>query len=189
MNLETMQEAIAAGQKIIVKEGNEYALPYADLITDMDLTGTPYAILDERVPFYQIALHGVVDLTTAAINCQADPTRAFLQAVETGSCLKWSWIARNEDELVETEQNDMISWRYENWLRMAASQYARAGSLLQKLAGCTVVEHARLPGYADVVRVLWSDGTEVIVNYEGREVQIDGMTIPATDFAVREVAQ
>ena len=83
----------------------------------------------------------------------------------------------------------MISWRYENWLRMAASQYARAGSLLQKLAGCTVVEHARLSGYADVVRVLWSDGTEVIVNYEGREVQIDGMTIPATDFAVREVAQ
>lgn len=186
---DALQSLSQAKGKLLVSGGNAYALAYADVVMDAPTGDSGFLITCESVPFYQIALHGVVDLTTAAINCQADPTRAFLQAVETGSCLKWSWIARNQDELVETEQNDMISWRYENWLRMAASQYARAGSLLQKLAGCTVVEHARLPGYADVVRVLWSDGTEVIVNYEGREVQIDGRTIPATDFAVREVAQ
>ena len=51
------------------------------------------------------------------------------------------------------------------------------------------LEDERLPNYEQVVRVLWSDGTEVYVNYGDTDVQVDGLTVAATDFAVKEVAQ
>ena len=47
MNTETLQEARTAGEKVMIRKGNDYALPYADLITDMNLTGQAYAIVDE----------------------------------------------------------------------------------------------------------------------------------------------
>ena len=65
----------------------------------------------------------------------------------------------------------------------------RCTALLEKVGSSTVVDHERLPNYEQVVRVLWSDGTEVYVNYGDTDVQVDGLTVAATDFAVKEVAQ
>lgn len=186
---DAMNSLSQAKGSFVIYGGNAYALPNSDLIMDAPMEDSGFLLCCESVPFYHIALHGVVDLTTPSINRQTDPTRAFLQGIETGSCLKWSWIARNEDELVETQHNDLISCRYENWLPLAASQHLRAAALLEKVASSTVVDHERLPNYEQVVRVLWSDGTEVYVNYGDTDVQVDGLTVAATDFAVKEVAQ
>ena len=46
MDIQTLEDAVASGMKVIVKEGNAYAIPYADLITDMNLSGNAYALLD-----------------------------------------------------------------------------------------------------------------------------------------------
>jgi hypothetical protein len=140
------------------------------------------------VPFYQIALHGVVDLSITALNEEQDMTQAFLKAVETGSCLKWRWIARNEDELVETDYNDIISARYENWIDDAIAQYLQAAPLLDRVADQTVVSHEFLTESGDLVRIVWSDGTEVLVNYGANDATVSGRTVPARSFAVKEGA-
>ena len=49
------------GRKVMVNMGNDYALPYADIVTNMDLSGIGYTIIDEEVTFYQLAIHGFVD--------------------------------------------------------------------------------------------------------------------------------
>ena len=139
-----------------------------------------------QIPFYQIALHGLVDLSVTALNDETDVRRAFLKAVETGSCLKWRWIARNEDELVETDYSHIISSRYENWIGTAAEQYQQAQALLNRIAGCTVQTHETLANHPDVVRVVWSDGTQVLVNYGTESASVNGVTVPARSFAVKE---
>ena len=111
---------------------------------------------------------------------------AFLKAVETGSCLKWRWIARNEDELVETNYNHIISARYENWIDTASRQYLQAEALLDRVAGCTVTAHEYLRSDGTAVRVIWSDGTEVLVNYGETDLSVGGTTVPARGFAVKE---
>ena len=47
MNVQVLKNAVEQGLKISVKKGNDYALPYADLITDMNLTGRKYTIIDQ----------------------------------------------------------------------------------------------------------------------------------------------
>ena len=56
--VQKMQEANDAGLGIMINSGNDYALPYVDFITNMELHGNAYAIIDRTVPFYQIAMHG-----------------------------------------------------------------------------------------------------------------------------------
>ena len=178
----------SATGSLLVAGGNAYALPYADLILDAPMTDSGLLLTARAVPFYQIALHGVVDLSVTALNEAQDVQRAFLKAVETGSYLKWRWIARNEDELVETDYNSIISARYENWIDTAIDQYKQAESLLTRVADQTVVSHEILTANGDLVRVVWSDGTEVLVNYGSSDATVGGRTVPAQGFAVKEGA-
>ena len=178
----------SATGSLLVTGGNAYALPYADLILDAPMTDSGLLLTARAVPFYQIALHGIVDLSVTALNEAQDVQSAFLKAVETGSYLKWRWIARNEDELVETDYNNIISARYENWIDTAIDQYKQAESLLTRVADQTVVSHEILTASGDLVRVVWSDGTEVLVNYGSSDATVGGRTVPAQSFAVKEGA-
>jgi hypothetical protein len=178
----------SATGSLLVSGGNAYALPHADMILDAPMTDSGLLLTARAVPFYQIALHGVVDLSVTALNEAENVTKAFLKAVETGSCLKWRWIAQNEDTLVETKYNHIISARYENWLDTAVDQYLQAEALLNRVASCTVTSHESLTEDGELVRVVWSDGTEVLVNYGTREVNVGGTVVPAESFAVKEGA-
>lgn len=184
------QDSLAALESatghLLVTGGNAYALPYADLILDPPMGDSGFLLTARSVPFYQIALHGIVDLSVTALNEEQDVQSAFLKAVETGSCLKWRWIARNEDELVETDYNHIISARYENWIDTASRQYLQAEALLDRVAGCTVTAHEYLTADGTAVRVIWSDGTEVLVNYGETDLSVGGTTVPARGFAVKE---
>ncbi len=176
----------SANGSLLVYGGNAYALPGATLLTDVSLDSSEFLIESRSVPFYQIVLHGIIPMSTQPLNDESDIQTAFLQAVETGTCLKWRWIARNEQELVETDYNDLISCRYENWLETAAAQYAQAQQLLRDVAVCTITGHEWLTPAGDVVKTTWSNGTVVLVNYSQEAVQVSGVTVPAQSFMVTE---
>ena len=115
MNIETMKEAAEAGMRVTIKEGNDYAIPYADLITDMNLTGQAYAIVDERVPFYQIALHGMKDYTGEAINLSGDYQTMLLECAEYGAGLNFTFMAENTRVLQDSTYSCYTSSGYEYW--------------------------------------------------------------------------
>jgi hypothetical protein len=182
------KDAIAALQQakgeLLLSGGNEYALGNATMILDSPSGNSGYLCETRVIPFYQIALHGIVPMTTNPLNNADNSREAFLHAIETGTYLKWDWTARNQDELVETSYNDIISSHYENWMDLAVAQYKEAQGLLKLVSDCTIVEHEQVS--ADVVRVLWSNGTEVFVNYGSTAAEIDGIQIGAENFAMRE---
>ena len=49
------------GANIMINTGNIYAAVYSNVITKMDLRGSEYTILDEYVPFYELAIHGYIN--------------------------------------------------------------------------------------------------------------------------------
>lgn len=179
-----MEELKGAAGSLLVSGGNAYALPNASLVMDAPMESSQFLLESRSVPFYQIVLHGLVPMSTTSLNEMANVRRGFLKAVETGTYLKWRWIAGNEEKLRDTDFNYIISARYDNWIEVASSQYAEAGSLLAQLSDCTIVGHEQLEGYEDVVRVRWSDGTTVLINYGASAVSVDGITVEAEAFTV-----
>lgn len=183
MNIDSMKEAQGLGQKVMIKQGNDYALPYADVITDMDLTGTKYGIIDESIPFYQIALHGMKDFTGDSVNTTGDYVDEFLKCVEYGAGLNYTFFAQDGKVLQDTTHTNFFGASYASWAEefaedVTAYQAATAGLNQQR-----IVSHQKLDDNITVTG--YEDGTKVYVNYSDRDTIINGIFINARDYTVK----
>lgn len=182
MNVETLKEARNAGQHIMIKQGNMYALPYADLITDIPLSGTKYAIIDEAVPFLQIAIHGLKDYTGLPLNLATDYYNEFLKCVEYGSGLNFTFMAEDAKVLQDTLHSGYYGAHYDSWRESVLELITRYQTSMDGLNQQAIVNHACL---SDAVRVTtYADGTSVYVNYGVSDYTDSNITIPARDYIV-----
>ena len=181
-NIDTLKEAAEAGLRITIKEGNDYAVPYADLVTGMNLTGQGYAIADERIPFYQIALHGCKDYTGEPINLNGDYQTALLECAEYGAGLNFSFMAENTRVLQDSDYSCYTSSGYEFWKNHAMEMITRFQKEMAGLNRLKITGHARLEEEVTVTE--YEDGTRVYVNYGNTEYKGDGTNVPARDYVV-----
>ena len=182
MNIETLAEAKEKGLKISIKEGNEYAVPYADLITDMNLTGNAYGIIDETVPFYQIALHGLKDYTTEAINLAADYQTSLLECAEYGAGLNFTFMKMDTTVLQNTPYSCYTSAAYDRWKEELVPAIVRYQTEMAGLNRTPITGHERLS--ADVTVTVYADGTKVFVNYGSTDYSGNGVSVSARDYKV-----
>ncbi len=182
MNIETMKEAQAAGQSITIRQGNDYALPYADLITDMDLDGAGYALIDRTVPFYQIALHGLKDYTGEPINTASDSVEEFLHCVEYGAGLNYTFMAVDTKILQDTFHSAYFAASYDSWKEDSIQTITRYQQEMAGLNQQSIVDHKKFS--CDVAMTTYEDGTKVFVNYGDKPQMVQGVLIPARDYTV-----
>ena len=182
MNVETLKEAVAAGLKVSIKEGNDYAIPYADLITNMNLTGNAYAIIDQRIPFYQIALHGLKNYTGEAINLSGDYQTALLECAEYGAGLNFTFMKADTMVLQDTAYSCYLAAGYDRWKDQAIPMITRFQTEMTGLNRQTITDHAHLS--EEVTVTTYQDGTKVYVNYSNNDFDADGLTVPARDYLV-----
>ncbi len=182
MNLATLQEAHEAGQKVMIKQGNDYAVSAADLITDMNLRGTNYGIFDATVPFYQIALHGLKDYTGQPINLADDYVMEFLRCVEYGAGLNFTFMAEDGQVLQDTFHSNFFGANYTGWAEDAAELITKYQADMEGLNQQRIVSHEYLT--EDVVITGYEDGTKVYVNYGSEATTIGGVEIPARSYTV-----
>lgn len=182
MNLETMQKAHDAGEKVAVKRGYDYALPAADLITDMNLKGTEYSIIDRCVPFYQIAIHGLVDYTGEAINLADDWQTELLRCAEYGAGLNFTFMAKDAEELQDSLYTGYFGASWSAWSGEAAELITAYQRDMAGLNRAAIVGHEQpAPGIA-VTK--YEGGRQVLVNYTGSDYSLGGVTIPARSYLV-----
>ena len=182
MNVETLAEAKGKGLKVSVKEGNEYALPYADLITDMNLTGNAYGIIDESVPFYQIALHGIKDYTTEAINLAADYQTSLLECAEYGAGLNFTFMKMDTPVLQNTPYSCYTAASYDRWKDELIPVIVRYQTEMAGLNQTPIAGHERLSDSVTVT--VYEDGTKVYVNYGSTDYAENGVSVGARDYKV-----
>ncbi len=182
MNIETLQDADKAGLKVSVKEGNEYALPYADLVTDMNLTGSAYGILDETVPFYQIAIHGLKDYTCEAINLAGDYKTLLLECAEYGAGLNFTVMSTDTSILQDSAYSCYTSAGYQPWKDEIIATILKYQNDMKGLNRQRIDSHEIL---ADgVAATVYEDGTRVYVNYTDVDYTSGAVTVPAREYVV-----
>ncbi|MBR2824458.1 MAG: hypothetical protein IKE24_12340 [Clostridia bacterium] len=182
MNIATMKEARTAGEKISIKKGNDYALPYADLITDMNLTGQAYAIVDERIPFYQIAIHGMKDYTGEAINLSGDYRTRLLECAEYGAGLNFTFMAENTRILQDTAYSCYTSSGYTYWKDQLIPMICRYQQEMKGLNRLRITGHRQLAEEVTVTE--YEDGTKVYVNFGSEDYPVGNVLVPARDYTV-----
>lgn len=183
MNVQTLEDAVAAGLKVIIKEGNSYAIPYADLITDMNLSGNAYALLDYSVPFYQIAIHGLKDYTGEALNLAGDSRTTLLESAEYGAGLNFTFMYKDTKVLQDSVFSCYASAGYLPWKEEAIDIILRYQKEMAGLNRQEIVGHERLSEHVAVTT--YADGTKVYVNYGSTDYTAGSVKVPGRDYLVK----
>jgi ElaB/YqjD/DUF883 family membrane-anchored ribosome-binding protein len=192
-NLTTRQQVIEMQQKelegiasegtdICVTNGNDYVLPYVDFITDMDLIGYRYQIMDYMVPFYSMAIHGLVDYSGVSLNLAGNYQEMVLKSAEAGAGLSFTYMKKDASVLQDSNYTFLFAAEYDKWKENAYSIYIRYQKDLGHCFNQFITDHMSL---ADGVFVTsYEDGTKVYVNYNHTDFVQDGFIVPARDYIV-----
>lgn len=177
-----LQEISDSGVPIMVNMGNDYAAPYASMVTNMDLRGSEYTILDETVPFYQLALHGYVNYTGKPINICGNMEEELLYSAEYGAGLQFNLMAESSFALQKTMYMQYYGSAYADWHDRMLDMYQRYNSELGHTFNQEMSSHDNLSATLSLTE--YEDGTKVYVNYGFEDATADGVTIPARDYLV-----
>lgn len=179
---EKMAELKSKGYGMMVEEGNMYAVPYADMIVDLNLSSRGYNIIDEEVPFYEIAVHGLVPYAGGAINLANDYEHSLLKTVETGAGLYFIFMEKDSFALQESNYTQYYSSEFSEWSTQTKELYDRMKNDFGHLYNQFIVDHQKL---ADGVYLTqYEDGTKVVVNYNESAYTYNKTDIPAKNYIV-----
>ncbi len=182
MNIASLQKAREAGEAVMIKEGYDYAMPYADVITDMDLDGVEYSILDASVPFYQIAIHGAVNYTGKPINLANDFRTDLLRCAEYGAGLNFTFMAEDTWVLQDSFYTSYYGAKYDAWKEEAAAIISDYQADMAGLNSQRIVDHQVLNAKNTVT--VYENGARVYVNYGMEDYQAGDVLVPARGYVV-----
>lgn len=178
-SMDLMRSSVGASA---VDYGFGYVLGHVDRIDDVPLDSSHFMYSDRAIPFYQIAVHGLVPYTSAPLNFSDNPQADFLRAIEYGAMPSYYMTYDQPTELRRTPVDDVVSSLYLDWLPLSVEQYVRAQEALERVKDDTITGHEELR--PDLYRTTYSNGTQIIVNYAGEEALVEGVSVAAADFAI-----
>lgn len=167
-----------------VDYGFAYTFGHIDRIDQVPLDSSRFVYTDETVPFYQIALHGLIPYYADTSNNQDDPRVHLLRMLEYGALPSYILTHQPPSDLKRTLYDELLGSEYTVWEKPAAAEYAKVAEVLAPLAGKTIEDHRSL--MPKVYETSYSDGTRIIVNYNRSSVTIDGQIIEPYGFGIRK---
>lgn len=180
---ELLSDIKNSGSGSVTYGGYDYVIPYSDYILDMDLYGGNYLIIDYMVPFYQLAIHGLVNYFGKSVNLAADYTDMILKSAEYGAGLSFTFIMESAITLQESYYYTYLyGSEYELWKDLSTEIYQRYNNELSHCFNQYMTDHKKI---ADGVYVTsYEDGTRVYVNYNNEDYMYGNNLIPARDYKV-----
>ena len=184
--------AILAGtaEKLAKKEvpllGNQsffYALNTLDSVTNLPMTSSGFDILDESIPFYQIAVDGLLSYAGESLNTSGDFRQNFLKALETGSQLQFRVVAAEQTTLRELDTDAFFTACYSNVRDTILLYQRQREKIAAYTAGAHLVDHAV---ENEVSKSVYSNGVYLLVNHGETDGAYGEFNLGPLSYAVVE---
>jgi len=152
------------------------------MITNMDLRGSGYTILDDFIPFYQIAIHGYVDYVGESLNVCGDDLEEILASAEYGAGLSFTFMDETSFTLQKTLYTEYYGAEFDSWHERMLDIYTRYNNEMGHVFNQEIVNHEKVTN--DLSVTTYADGTKVYVNYTYEDAVIKGVSVSARDYKV-----
>lgn len=170
------------GTKVMIRTGNSYMLPYVDSIVDMKLDSKGFIIIDEEIPFYPIALHGLIPYAGEAVNLAGNYEKNILKTLETGAGLYFVFMDEPVATLQETNYTRYFAADYSKWVDSGSELNSKIKKDLGHTYNLFIVDHKKVD--EKVYLTEYEDGTQVIVNYNATPYKYKGSEISGLNYRV-----
>jgi hypothetical protein len=166
---------------LLLEQPFSYFWKYTDAIIDMPTKSSNYIFTDEEVPFFTIALKGIMPMYSEYINFQANQKEFYLQLVEQGLFPSFYNTYEDPSELLYTNSADIYSSKFERYEETIVEYYDSLKEVYDQTANAVISNYERLNG---VTKVTYDNGIVIYVNYQDKVANIDGLTIDKLSYKV-----
>ncbi|WP_339240724.1 DUF5696 domain-containing protein [Paenibacillus sp. FSL R5-0517] len=169
---------------LMVSAANSYAWGSAQHVVNVPAGSSRFNITDEEVPFYTMVIHGYMNYTASPMNMSGDQDlrKQLLRSLELGAAPYFQWTYEPSSRLKLTNYDSAYATEYSYWVDDAIALYKQAEDVLGDVVNEKILRHERIQ--EGVVRVTYTGGTTIIVNYNADAVTVDGTTVGGTDYVV-----
>ncbi|MDP4085328.1 MAG: DUF5696 domain-containing protein [Bacillota bacterium] len=157
-----------------------YELSNRTTLVDMPMDGSYLTVLDETVPFYEIALHGLVNYVFSDYNQFSAPEEQMLKAIEYGGNVSFTVTYEPTQKLMDVPNNGLYSTQFSIWKKKILTQYRRLESVLNVVNGQYITDYQKLT--TDVSIVTYGENTKVICNFSEQPFIYEGKTVKPMNF-------
>ena len=178
--VEEMLKTAGKNVSVMAEGSNAYVFAYANQLVSVPAADSGYPDADHSVPFLQMVIHGKIPYTTSAVNLSGDFRNEILKAVETGSGLYYELAYRNTDLLKTSAYADIYSADFETWKKQLIESYSQVNAAIGDLSRDTIENHEQIE--PDFVKVTYSSGAVIYVNYSDAEKTDGGNKVAAKSF-------
>lgn len=172
-----------AGIKTAFTNANAYVFAYADRIFEVPVQSSGFDSFDYDVPFYQMVLHGKVNMTSPAIMQSSNPTFVYLKSVEYGMELLYNGIYTDSSDLTGTAFDYLYSSDYGLWIDDAVKKYTAYAPLQKLIYNSEIVSNIEIA--SGVKKTVYQNGVTVYVNYNDQVVIAENISISPKSFAYK----
>lgn len=163
--------------------GNSYTFPYISHMDNMASNFSYDLFIDRVVPFAQIALHGLTTYSFEYANLSDDYADNFLKGIEYGAVPSFVVTNASSQELLKSlSLHEFYSTNYKDWLDEIVSQYQKYEEALGDVQNEFITGHREI--LSGVFETTYSNGKQVVVNYNNKEVRIGSLVVKAKDYIV-----
>ena len=171
----------AGKAEVSLTKANCYLWRYAAALKNMPIAGSDYSYVRRDIPFIAITVSGKIPYYTEYVNFQANTHRFFLHLIEQGTRPTFLLTAEDPIRLQNTNSNDIYSSRYELYRGMISSWWEELKALHDQLGRAEIADHFT---QGDLVRVTWSNGTTVYLNFGSQTGTLDGVSLEKGAYKV-----
>lgn len=158
-----------------------YLLGHADFLHNFPIRGGFDLFNGETVPFYPIAVHGLVGYSGSLVNGYINEKLDRLKHIEYGAipAYELTWGATSDLKYSNARWH-ILSSRFDNWKEPIVKEYNQYREQIGSSMGLLMEGHEKLaPG---IYRTTYEGGLQVIVNYTDRPYQLGSAQVPAFDY-------
>lgn len=174
------------GKKILLNQANSYSFSYAEDVINVPMSDNTFAIIDARIPLYQMILHGCVDYSTELLNYDdsEDMTLTVLQMIETGTAPHYVFTEQPSSRMKNTGMNRFYATTFDTWKGEAIDVYNRVNDALKYVSGAQIIGH-EIQGF--VRTITYDNGVVITINYNDEAEYVNGRTIPAMSYEMEGI--
>lgn len=138
-------------------------------------------IWEKEVPFLQMVLHGSIPYSSALPgNLASDITATKLKWMEYGYIPTFI-LTGNDESLIGSNYDKLFSSQYDNWEKTIRSISDEMKEVYKDLSDQYMVRHEIQD---QVAHVVWSNGTEFVINHNDFAVEYLGTKIEGQNYLV-----
>lgn len=162
--------------------GNAYSFPAVNNVIEAPLYSSELYYATTEVPFYYIALRGLVRLSGPAFNLNSETTDLILRSAQYGVGLYVVLSYESSSNLKDTSYNYYYSTQYSLWKDDIVNAYDRLSVVYDAVGTSAITDYTIVS--EDLKITTFANGAKVYVNYGETDVTYKGVKIAAEDFTV-----